>query len=96
MDIYTKLYEATREKIQQAKILFYCWQWVYKNGKQEIKQIEAELVVHRENIAAIEVTESIRTLGVYLNLALSQKGQFEVMRSKMSESITKLINLDIN
>ena len=26
MDLYTKLYEATRVKMQQSKIMFYCWQ----------------------------------------------------------------------
>ena len=32
MDLYTKLYEATGGKIQQMKIMFYCWKWIYKNG----------------------------------------------------------------
>jgi len=96
MDLYTKLYEATGGKIQQTKILFYCWQWVYKNGKQVIHQIEAELTVHGEKINAISVSESTRTLGVYLNPSLTWGGQFEVMRSKLTKSITKLMNLDIN
>ena len=74
MDLYTKLYKATGRKIQQTKILFYCWWWVYRNRKQEIQQIEAELTVHGEKIKAISVIESTHTLGVYLNPVLSWKG----------------------
>ena len=55
-----------------------------------------KLTVYGEKIVSIEVTQSTRTLGVHLNPALLQKSQFKVMRLKMSESITKLMNLDIN
>ena len=96
MDIYTKLYEATGGKIQQTKIMFYCWKWIYKNGKQNIIQLNATIVVHGETIKAIDVSQSTRTLGVHLNPAISWKGQFEVMRKKMNTSITKMMNMEIN
>ena len=32
MDIYTKLYEVTGGKIQQNKIMFYYWKWIYEKG----------------------------------------------------------------
>ena len=32
MDMYTKLYEETGGKIQEDKILYYCWKWCYENG----------------------------------------------------------------
>ena len=50
MDLYTRLYEATRGKIQQEKINFYCWKWNYKNCEKVIEDIQAELIVHGDNI----------------------------------------------
>ena len=96
MDMYTQLYEATGGKIQQAKIMFYCWKWVYYNGNQKILQLEASIKVHGEIIKEINVNQSTRTLGVHLTPALNWKGQFEVMRKKMHQSITSIMNMDIN
>ena len=96
MDLYTKLYEATDGKIQQTKIMFYCWQWFYENGDQKIMQLEAKIEVHGEQIQLIDVKQSTRTLGVHLTPALNWTGQFEVMRKKLNQSITKIMNMDIN
>ena len=71
MNLYTKLYEATGGKIQQAKIFFYCWRWVYKNGRKVIEEIRAELVVHSEHIQQMKITESTRTLGVHMTPSLN-------------------------
>ena len=71
MELYTRLYEATGGKIQLNKIVFYCWQWIYKNRKQIIEQLEAKIIVHGEQIQLIPVMSSTRTLGMYLNPALS-------------------------
>ena len=79
MDLYTKLYEATGGKIQQTKIMFYCWQWFYENGDQKIMKLEAKIEVHGEQIQLIDVKQSTRTLGVHLTPALNWTGQFEVM-----------------
>jgi len=70
MNIYIKLYKATGRKIQQAKIMFYCWRWKYVKGKQQIEQLEATIVVYGEEIKAINITESTRILSMYLNPAL--------------------------
>ena len=96
MEIYTQLYEATGGKIQQEKIMFYCWKWIYVNGKQQIVQLEATIEVHKEVIKIIDVHQSTITLGVFMNPALTWKGQFEVMRKKINDSIIKLKNMDIN
>ena len=82
MDLYTKLYEATGGKIQQTKIMFYCWKWIYENGKQKIIQLQANLLVHDEIIQSIDVTKATRTLGVHLTPSLNWKDQFEVMKKK--------------
>ena len=74
MDLYTKLYEAIEEKIQQMKIMFYCWKWIYIKGYQKIIQLEARITVHNELITSINITNSIRTLGVYLIPSLNWKG----------------------
>jgi hypothetical protein len=96
MEIYTRLYEATGGKIQQEKIMFYCWKWIYINGKQHIVQMEATIEVHEEIIKIIDVNQSTRTLGVFMTPALTWKGQFETMRKKMHESIVKIMNMDVN
>ena len=90
------MYEATGGKIQQAKIMFYCWRWIYENGNQKIVRLDANIKVHGERIKSIDVHASTRTLGVHLTPALSWKGQFEVMRKKINLSICKIINMDIN
>jgi len=84
MDLYTKLYEATGGKIQQSKIMFYCWQLIYEHGIQKIIQLEATILVHNEIIKSIDVNTSTRALGIHLIPALSWKGQFEVMHKKMT------------
>ena len=83
IDLYTKLYEVTGGKIQQTKIMFYCWKWIYKKRMQKIIQLNAVIKVYGEIIKEIDVNKSTRTLGVYLTPALSWKGQFKVMRKKM-------------
>ena len=62
MNLYTGLYEATGGKIQQTKIMFYCWRWVYENGEKEIDELSATLVVHEDKIQQIEIHKSTRTL----------------------------------
>ena len=37
IDLYTRLYEAMGRKIQQQKIMYYCWKWVYECGIKKIK-----------------------------------------------------------
>ena len=70
MDQQMKLYEATGGKMQQDKIMFYCWKWCYCNGEKIIKQVEAEIIVHGEKTRSIQIKTSIRTLGMHLTLAL--------------------------
>ena len=96
MDLYTKLYEATGGKIQQMKIMFYCWKWIYENGRQKIIQLDATIIVHNEIIQSIDVTKVIKTLGVHLTPSLNWTSQFEVMRKKMATAITNIMNMDIN
>ena len=48
MDTCTHLYKATGGKIQQTKIMCYCWRWAHHNGNTLIEELEAELVVHVE------------------------------------------------
>ena len=96
MNIYTSLYEATGGKVQQVKIVLYCWQWKYVQGKQIIERIDTEIVVHGQEIKQLAVDESTRTLGVYLNPTLCWKGQFEIMRKKLHDSITKMMNIELN
>ena len=76
--------------------MFYSWKWEYFHRKQYIVQINTKLEVHQTNIVIINDHESIRILGVYLNLALNWKGQFEVMKKKMHQSIIKFMSLDVN
>ena len=40
-------------------------------------------MVYEEKIRSINIKESTRILGVYRNLSLSWKSQFEVMREKL-------------
>ena len=96
IDEHTRLYEATGGKMQQSKILFYCWRWTHKNGVKEIEQITAELEVHGEQIKQLDIIDSTRTLGVHVTPTLSWITQFEVMRKKLSTSITKLMRTNIN
>ena len=96
MDMYTRLYEATGGKIQESKILYYCWKWGYEKGRRLIKQVETELFVYGERIECIEPTKSTRILGVHINPSLSWDDQFEVMRKKLHISITKMMNTDVN
>ena len=96
MNLYTKLYKVTGGKIQETKMMFYFWKWIYENSNQKIVQLDANIEVHGEKIKSIDVNTSTRTLGVHLTPALSWKGQFKVMRKKMATSIVKIINIDIN
>ena len=45
-----------------------------------IEQLDAKMLVHQEKIKLVRVNNSARTIGVYLNLALFGKRQFEIMR----------------
>jgi len=96
MTNYTKLYEATGGKIQESKVMCYCWNWNYVKGKQQIKQMKADIVVHNERIESVPINEATRTLGVHINPALSWKSQFEVMRTKLNKSITNFMRMDVN
>jgi len=96
MENYTTLYEATGGQIQESKVMFYCWEWKYINGKQQITQQEAEIAVRDEKIKSIPINEATRTLGVHINPALSWKTQFEKMREKLNKSIIKFMCMDIN
>ena len=96
MKQYTELYEATGGKIQESKILYYCWQWRYENGRQYIQQKEVRLEVHNVEIKPIKVEEATRTLGVHISPAISWNSQFEVMRKKLDKSVTRFMNMDIN
>ena len=71
--------------------MFYYLRWVYQNGIKKIEQLNAELVVYGKQILQIEVNNSIRILGVYMTPTLNWKSQFEIMRKKINNSITKLI-----
>ena len=95
IDAHTKLHEATGGKTQQTKIFFYCWQWNYESGEKITEEIEAELIAGREKIKQMKLIENVRTLGVCMNLLLSQKNQFKVMRRKLITLITKLMSTDI-
>ena len=74
MDQHTTFYEATGGKMQQEKIMFYCWKWCCCNGKKIIKQFEAELIVHGEKARSIQIKASTSTLGMHLIPALEWKG----------------------
>ena len=66
MDTYTKLYEATGGKIQQTKIMFYAWQWIYKNGIKLINNIKSKLIVHNTQVIQLNANEATRTLGMHV------------------------------
>ena len=68
--LYVKLYEATGARIQEEKVMFYCWYYRMKNGERIIEQIKATIIIHGKEITQIDVNESIRTLGVYVTPAL--------------------------
>ena len=70
MTLYTRLYGATGG-IQQEKIMFYCWKWICVNSEQKIVQLEATIKVYKENIKIIDVHQTVRTLGVFINPALT-------------------------
>ena len=70
MDMYTRLYEATGGKIQENKILYYCWKWCYENGIRVLKPVEAALYVHGKQIESVDPTKSTRTLGMHINRSL--------------------------
>ena len=55
IDTCTNIYEATGDKIQQTKIMCYCWRWAHHNGNKLIEELEAELVVHVEQIQQLNV-----------------------------------------
>ena len=71
MNLYTRLYEATGGKIQESKILYYCWKLIYENGVKKIVAIDAHLEVHEQVIEMESIFKSTRTLGVHINPALT-------------------------
>ena len=96
MDIYTRLYEAIGGKIQESKIIYYCWKWIYEKGVKKIRTLNAQLEVHNKVIEIVDISKSTRTLDVHITFSLNQKDQFEVMRKKLYISIIKLMTTDIN
>jgi len=44
----------------------------------------------------IKSTEIIRALEVYINPSLTWDKQFKIMKDRTKQSITKLINIDVN
>ena len=92
IDLYVRLYEATGAKIQEEKVKFYWWKYEMEGGVQIIKQIEAEINIHHKKIAQININESTRTLGVHVTPSLSWKTQFEVLRRKVVDAMSKVMN----
>ena len=96
MDLYIRLYEATEGKIQESKIMYYCWKWIYEKGVKKIVALSTHLEVHDQVIKMENIFKSMRTLEVHIIPSLTWDNQFQVIWKKLHISITKLINTDIN
>jgi len=90
--LYIKLYEVTGARIQEEKVIFYCWCYRIKNGERIIEQIKATIIIHGKEITQIDVNESICTLGVHVTPALQWITQFKKLRSKVVEVMGKVMN----
>lgn len=66
MDARTRLHEATGWGAQEEKLMLHSWQWHVVNGIRVIKDVEIKVKVCGKEIAQISVTQSSRTLGVYV------------------------------
>ena len=60
-----------------------------------IENAKNTLKVHGKEVEQLQVNKSVRTLGAWMAPSLEWKGQFEVMRNKLLESMRKLINKEI-
>ena len=65
-------------------------------GKDKPVDQKIKLQIHNEDIVQIESTEIIRVLSVCMNPSLTWDRQFEIMKDRIRQSITKLMNIDIN
>ena len=62
----------------------------------KILELEAIAEVHGEIIQAMDVHKSARMLEVHLIPVLCSKSEFEVMKKKIRQLITKIMNMDAN
>ena len=67
LDTYMKLYEATRGSIQYDKNYIYRQKQQNRRGKLSIIDIEVNIQIYNKKIKQYQVSETFRTLGVYMN-----------------------------
>ena len=93
---YTRLCEVIVGLIELSKSYCYAQQQKHINGIEKPVNIEIEIKAKQENIKQMKVSETIQALGVYINPYLDQSKQFELIKKKLTNSVTKLMNASMS
>ena len=70
LNVYNKLYRVTGGYIEDQKTNYYRWKWHWKQGEKVMKRIKIELWLNEKRLNEIIHTESVKSLGIYINPAL--------------------------
>ena len=92
LDIYSRLYMATRRYIKHEKITYFYWQWQYFGLRKKIVNKELKLKINGEQVKALDWNQSIRILGIFIAPSMKWMKQYKVMKDKMQYTIAKLQN----
>ena len=93
---YTTLCKAIGGMIEKEKIHCYSWQWSTQGEQHTIKDLLINIKLHNYQLKQINNDKTTHALGVYVNPKLNWNNQFKIMKKKMIESTTKLMNTRVN
>ena len=67
-----------------------------KKGRKGIKQIKGEVLANNQELEQLSIKESIKTLGICVNLTITWDKLFKIMKEKLVQAITYLRNTLMN
>ena len=95
LQTHAELFQDTGGRIQYEKIACFSWKQEWKKGKKEIINKPVEIEIEGTKIKMEYCKDSIRILGIHMNLERNQSKQFIIMVSKMRTIVAKLIHTTI-
>jgi len=93
---YHQLYTATGGQIEVNKTKYFAWKWRWRQGRKEIQHIKANITIDNQTIQQMQITDEIKTLGIYISPTLQWSRQFNYIKDKMIDAINKINHLPIN
>ena len=90
LNMHNRLHGATGGHVQEDKTTYYAWQWKWRQGQKRIQNVNDKLLINEKSVKQTSVNESVKSLGLFVNPTLKWIHQFEMMKDKMCEAMSKL------